>query len=162
MAATNKTENYELNQWVGTDPVLMADFNADNAKIDAALAAVRDGGLKMACGSYTGTGTCGSKNKTGLSFDFKPMLVIVRPGYDYNTTPAGAGIILMRPVAEASIELFFRAGVGTADTHRMLNVVWGDKDVQWYYNVGMSVTDGPISWQMNSEGVEYYYTAFGF
>ena len=36
--ATNYTTNYELNQWRSTDQVLRTDFNADNAKIDAALA----------------------------------------------------------------------------------------------------------------------------
>ena len=33
----NYTENYQLNQWEQTDRVLMEDFNADNAKLDAAL-----------------------------------------------------------------------------------------------------------------------------
>ena len=36
--STNQTTNYQLNQWVKSDRVLMEDFNADNAKIDAALA----------------------------------------------------------------------------------------------------------------------------
>ena len=36
--ATNQTTNYQLNQWEPTDQVLRTDFNADNAKIDAALA----------------------------------------------------------------------------------------------------------------------------
>ena len=36
----NKTTNYQLNQWVKSDRVLMEDFNADNAKIDAAIKAV--------------------------------------------------------------------------------------------------------------------------
>ena len=35
--ATNKTENFGLNQWVKSDEVVMKDFNEDNAKIDAAL-----------------------------------------------------------------------------------------------------------------------------
>ena len=35
----NKTPNYQLNQWAKSDRVLMDDFNADNAKIDAALKA---------------------------------------------------------------------------------------------------------------------------
>lgn len=33
----NQTENYNLSQWAKTDRILMEDFNADNAKIDAAL-----------------------------------------------------------------------------------------------------------------------------
>ena len=37
--STNHTTNYDLCQWEATDQVLHTDFNADNAKIDAALAA---------------------------------------------------------------------------------------------------------------------------
>ena len=37
-----KTQNYQLNQWVGSDPFLRTDFNEDNARIDAALAAKAD------------------------------------------------------------------------------------------------------------------------
>ena len=33
-----KTTNYQLNQWAKSDRIRMDDFNADNAKIDAALA----------------------------------------------------------------------------------------------------------------------------
>lgn len=33
-----QTENYQLNQWEAGDRILMADFNNDNAKIEAALA----------------------------------------------------------------------------------------------------------------------------
>ena len=36
---TNHTPNYQLSQWERDDRILMEDFNADNAKIDAALAA---------------------------------------------------------------------------------------------------------------------------
>ena len=35
--ASGKTENYGLNQWEATDQVERLDFNADNAKLDAAL-----------------------------------------------------------------------------------------------------------------------------
>jgi len=36
--STNRTPIYNLCQWEPEDPVLRTDFNADNAKIDAALA----------------------------------------------------------------------------------------------------------------------------
>lgn len=35
---SNQTANYSLSQWVKSDQVRMEDFNADNAKLDAALA----------------------------------------------------------------------------------------------------------------------------
>ena len=37
-----KTTNYQLNQWAKSDRIRMDDFNADNAKIDAALKANAD------------------------------------------------------------------------------------------------------------------------
>lgn len=37
-----QTENYALNQWDPEDRILRTNFNADNAKIDEAIAAVRD------------------------------------------------------------------------------------------------------------------------
>lgn len=36
-----QTENYQLNQWDGTDRILRTDFNADNAKVDSALQDLR-------------------------------------------------------------------------------------------------------------------------
>ena len=41
--ASNYTENYALCQWEPTDQVQRTDFNADNAKLDAALAALDSG-----------------------------------------------------------------------------------------------------------------------
>lgn len=38
MYASNQTTNYDLSQWLPTDPVHHEDFNGDNAKLDAALA----------------------------------------------------------------------------------------------------------------------------
>jgi len=44
MASTNKTANLGLSQWEAADAVQMADFNADNAKIDEALGGLMAGG----------------------------------------------------------------------------------------------------------------------
>ena len=40
--ATNYTTNYQLNQWEPADAVQRVDFNADNAKVDAALKSLSD------------------------------------------------------------------------------------------------------------------------
>ena len=40
--ATNYTTNYQLNQWEPTDAVQRVEFNADNAKVDAALKSLSD------------------------------------------------------------------------------------------------------------------------
>ena len=43
MSSTNKTTNYELSQFVGTDkPAWLSDYNADMGKIDTAIKAAKD------------------------------------------------------------------------------------------------------------------------
>lgn len=42
MSSTNKTTNYGLNQWTGTDSPLREDFNNDNLIIDGKLRACVD------------------------------------------------------------------------------------------------------------------------
>lgn len=70
MTATNKTENYELSQFVGSDrPTWLGDYNSDMAKIDAQLKQNADdvasavaGGLTSVShtADLTGNGTSGS------------------------------------------------------------------------------------------------------
>ena len=70
MTATNKTENYELSQFVGSDrPTWLGDYNGDMSKIDAQLkrnaddiASAAAGGLTSVhhTADLTGNGTSGS------------------------------------------------------------------------------------------------------
>ena len=98
--ATNHTTHYDLNQWQATDQVLRTDFNADNAKIDAALAGkaetetvsalqtavagkaeqadlseVQASTPRIAAGTYTGDG---EKTRT-IPVGFTPKAVLVFP-----------------------------------------------------------------------------------
>ena len=62
--ASNYTTNYNLCQWEPTDQVQRTDFNADNAKIDAALAEHAAtlsclGNCQVYLHTYTGTGENG-------------------------------------------------------------------------------------------------------
>ena len=85
----NQTPNYQLNQWEKTDRIQMEDFNADNAKIEAAIknletstaqALAAAGNCKIAVGSYVGTGTYGASNPTRISFEFQPLMILLDPG----------------------------------------------------------------------------------
>ena len=70
MTATNKTTNYELSQFVGTDrPTWLGDYNSDMSKIDTQLkqnaddiASAAAGGLTSVhhTADLTGNGTSGS------------------------------------------------------------------------------------------------------
>ena len=92
----NHTSNYQLSQWDGEDRILRADFNSDNSKIDAALAAnasaistetsalssavatltaemEEKGNCQIYCTSYTGTGA----DSRTISFPAKPQMVMI-------------------------------------------------------------------------------------
>jgi hypothetical protein len=70
MTATNKTANYKLSQFVGTDrPTWLGDYNSDMSKIDAQLKQNADDIASATAGSLTsvshtadltGNGTSGS------------------------------------------------------------------------------------------------------
>ena len=100
--ATNQTTNYQLNQWEPTDAVQRAEFNADNAKLDAALNALSDqvakkadeedltalsesvaavsagmGNCDMELLTYTGTGAMGQSSPTRITFSSLPDAFLV-------------------------------------------------------------------------------------
>ena len=81
--ATNQTTNYDLNQWLSTDQVLRTDFNADNAKIDAALATIP----KISAGSYTGDGAASQT----IQLDFTPKAVYVCTSKGLTYSPNSSG-----------------------------------------------------------------------
>ena len=79
---TNHTPNYQLSQWERTDRVLMDDFNADNAKIDAALGAhaallagleARKGNCRIEAFRFQGTGVYNQKSQVVLDFSARPL-----------------------------------------------------------------------------------------
>ena len=95
--STNYTNNYNLCQWEASDKVLRTDFNADNAKIDAALAqlnrytasveqktdtlansAYTIQNPQIVAGHYTGTGT----EKQSIQLGFPTAVSITSTGFE--------------------------------------------------------------------------------
>ena len=161
MASTNKTENIGLNQWVASDPVLREDFNADNAKIDAALGAVNDtlateleqfrsGLLKIASGSYVGTGEYGASAPNSLTFDFAPYLVIITFSNYTAFFCRGSAYACGFTATGASFTT-------TALGWYLRNVSWGDNTLSWYSTDGSTGVDA----QLNYNGRTYSYIAIG-
>ena len=98
--ASNYTKNYQLNQWEPEDKVVRTDFNADNAKIDAAIAAlagqlsgkadknavstlssrvetVAESGLRLVIGSYEGSGSGGRSISFSSTLGRPPLVFII-------------------------------------------------------------------------------------
>ena len=144
-----KTTNYQLNQWAKSDRIMLKDFNADNLKVDSALAALGDAiaaAPKIAVGSYTGSGSCGASSPRTLTFAFQPKLVIVvENSWDY--LKAGTALISGQSLS---------AGIGggtNSGACLSLTVSWSGNSVTWY---------GPSAEkQLDIENCEYFYCAVG-
>lgn len=119
----------------------MEDFNADNAKIETALA--NAGNCKITTGSYVGKGTYGSSNPNTLTFQFKPMLIILSTN---TPKPASNAIprnyILSRPSTEMGFNM-----------NSMGSVSWTDTSVSWYNTSALE--------QLSESNVTYWYIAIG-
>ena len=156
-----KTEHYQLNQWDAADPVRREDFNADNAKLDAAIAAVRNetaenlqelarnvsanlgsGGqnCRIAWGSYTGDGTFGAVSPNSISVGFAPVMLFL-----VDLENAGGG------------SLTFWRGCGSYQPFMSSTstITWSNTGVTWYNNQY-------ATYQYNESGHTYLYCVLGY
>ena len=128
-----QTTKFHLNQWSPEDYVRRTDFNADNAKVEAALAAA--GNCRIVTGSYTGTGESGEGYPNTITFEGKPLLVFI--------------------VGDRSC--YAMRGCDTADVcygsaGNTLNLTWGENTLSWY-------STNNYYTQLNISGKVYRYIA---
>ena len=173
--ATNQTANYDLNQWLSTDQVQRTDFNADNAKLDAALAGKAEAETvsalqtavaakaeqtavdalsaqvaalpRIAAGTYVGTGTSDSSDPCRLDFTDS----LGRPPQLVVVRPQagmGDGLVLLQGMTESMDALSGNYGSGSNNT-----VSWSGASVSWYAEFAAS--------QFNNKGTIYHYFAIG-
>ena len=144
--ASNYTTNYNLCQWQPTDQVQRTDFNADNAKIDAALAAKADqtsldsleqtvnqmsstisshaaqmaklGNCEIYTTSYTGHDKCGSGNLSSLTFPAKPVLVLIVEA----DTLRWLWMYRDIPISQSTLSNY------------QVGITWGSNSISWFAN----------------------------
>ena len=90
--ASNYTSSYQLCQWEAEDKVLRTEFNADNTKIDAALAGLAAAALKLAVGTYTGDGA--ASRVISVGFTPKAVLVCTQSGLMQGSSYVYGGLAL--------------------------------------------------------------------
>ena len=135
-----KTTNYQLNQWAKSDRIMMDDFNADNQKIDAALAEMP----RIVTGTYVGTGEYGASHPNTLAFDFAPKAIFVGG----NTNQDGSnGFAIYLPIMGA-IDYSY-----SGNAKPLRNVSVNERQITWY--------DTDASRQYNVNGRTYYWIAIG-
>ena len=109
------------------------------------------GALKIATGSYQGTGTSGSSGMNTLSFSFVPKLVIVMGGNFFS--------IFIQGQSQA---MGTQSAVGC--NHVIQTAVWNGNTLRLYaskYYSGTSEYNGNSYHQMNETYFTYHYIAIG-
>ena len=146
-AAIKAAENY-----TGVVEALanQAKSAAAHAQAAADLAqATADGGVKIAVGSYTGSGAYGSAHPNSLTFTFKPLIIFMDIATidDYNSIPQYYMFFYGVPSAYAK---------GTSSANILS---WSENGVSWYTQ-SSSDSSGP-QYQFNRKGQVYHYIAIG-
>lgn len=138
---------------LGVDAVPDDVLNAIKTLIDTANANANTK-AKIATGSYTGTGSSGKNNKTSLTLDFAPRLIIVARNV-MDTLEGSANVrqmdvMILHPAVGGFSNYEFTAGANN------------------FYSVGSEVSGNTVSWwskypesQLNVSGKTYNYVAIG-
>ena len=108
-----------------------------------------DAGVKIATGSYTGTGTYGKANSITLNFDFTPKLVIVALS---NRSEFMRTMLVMVDGATVAPAIEFSAQYNS-DYYSI--ITWGGNSVSWYCNTS------DAQYMLNVSGYVYNYFAIG-
>ena len=138
---SNQTTNYQLSQWAKSDQVKMEDFNADNAKIDAALAShatalAGKGNCQVWTTSYYGSGGTGPDAARSLSFPKWPRIVFIT---------SGSSVMVMLPGQSNALSMH-------ANGNYSVTTSWNGNSVSWY--------GGSSAWvMMNTSGTTYQVVA---
>lgn len=116
------------------------------------VAALGDaGGVRIATGSYTGTGTYGASNPCSLTFPFVPKLVVVENNglVSYWASETGSGFVVLN-----GQETYYGRINSTSSNNETITFEWQGNTVNWYSASGKGR-------QCNTEGTVYRYLTLG-
>lgn len=143
-----QTAKFKLSQWDAADRILMQDFNADNLKIETALAAhaaalTARGNCRMETQTYTGTGECGSNHPTRINFSARPDFFVIFGGRSIAMGVGGEKYIT---------SLSYTSGQSYSFGGSTYAVTWSGNQ--------MSLQTGYMEDQLNATKTSYYVVAF--
>ena len=169
MYASNQTTNYDLSQWLPTDPVHHEDFNGDNAKLDAALAALDS--AKADADDFDDLSskvTTVTNSHNSLVFDVYHLQNEKGNCQIETTTYTGTGYHGSSHVNSLSFSdgtpvLVLVIGWDGSTTLHMVRGMTKAQPTRFYDTVTVSWTDSGVSWygddeeiQMNENAREYH------
>ena len=122
----------------------MAQTYEDKPTLAAWNAAEGAGNCKIVTGTYIGDGKSGSENPVTLTFDAKPVLVVLRP---QNSNTGGNSDSKLVAVRDSNWAMVWPENKNT-----IVNITWGSNYVSWYGTSGSA--------SMFNDSYRYRYVAF--
>ena len=139
---------YELNSSAVPDDVLVA------------IKTMFDGRVRLASGTYRGTGVCGPNSKNSLTLPFAPeLLILYRAGYIGMVSGCrdnNEGFYAILPKRVTSFDMVVYDG--SYYTEYTNNISFSGQTVTWYLEINNSKYSGA---QFNASGTTYGYLAIG-
>lgn len=129
------------------------EATANTANANASVA------VKIAFGTYKGTGTYGSSKPNSLTFPFVPKMLFVSNGNGFKFLTYGSEFKCW----DRTNSFVYDTGYGYTNTIYTTNFVitTTDKTIKWYAVVESGTEDIKASLQFNSNVYTYYYCAIG-
>lgn len=120
------------------------DLEAKVGTLEETVNGISSSGLRIATGSYTGTGTAGSSSPNSITFDLEPKVVLLPDAAVYSG-----------PVVWHKGTTVLTLGLnGSNDTNQLQFELEGDT-LKWYSPLSEADT------QLNSQGAVYHWVAIG-
>ena len=129
--ASNYTEHFDLCQWEAADQVQRTEFNADNAKIDAALDALAGQVAEVSAGmgncdmeilTYIGNGSKGPYNPTQITFTQMPDIYLA----------AGDMAILVGRGGQSTAVVGSKSASDSSSFFNEVNIAWNGSQMSFY------------------------------
>jgi hypothetical protein len=140
-----------------------------NRTVDAALSRLKTDGVKIATGSYVGTGTYGEANPCSLTFDFVPWLVYVYCSRSRSFFANDITYLYELSQYDYFLWIYNSKGRSIYSDFNENNTSWNGPSAQstdGFFNLvgntlGWFVQSTAASYQLNTSGFPYSYTVIG-
>jgi parallel beta-helix repeat protein len=147
---------------VGTNNTIhLPSHTHDGAEITSGLdvLATSLGAAKIASGSYTGTGTSGSSNKTSITVGFQPKLVLIRSA-SYNSADPNLGVSYWNTVSNGYAHMIWIEGMTNYVHDSSYNITFTRTSTGLQFYTNRTGTYGG-EYQLNKKDTVYNYVAIG-
>jgi hypothetical protein len=123
----------------------LSDVESGLNDLSSVVSGITSSGVKIATGSYTGTGSSGSSSPTTITFDFEPKVVFLQDSQAEFSCP----VIWHKGVSMLTL------GINGSNMTKQLQFSLEGNTLKWYYPLQESDT------QLNNLDTVYHWVAIG-